>query len=93
MVGEVQVLSIRACREEAQGPKSVLGNVFRTLIEITCKEVILQQVHQEHRDGDVGEEVLAVDVNPHVGSMKEATRSPRPGTPWRAGEGHGFEPK
>ena len=34
---------------------------------MTCKEVILQQVRQEHRDGDVGEEVVAVDVNPHVG--------------------------
>ena len=32
MIGEVQVLPISACREEAQGPKSVLGNVFRTLI-------------------------------------------------------------
>ena len=67
MIGEVQVLPISACREEARGPKSVQGNVFRTLIEMNCKEVILQQVRQEHRDGDVGEEVVGVDVNPHDG--------------------------
>ena len=53
----VSEYEVRTSEEKGQGRSGrwdgdgMTGKDFRTPIKIHCKEVILQQVRQEHRDG------------------------------------------